>query len=254
MTARVAVRALVIALVSAAGSGRVEAQPPGKWPPDSLVNVQVIPKTTQPVQVWGMMRNIAGALGVSCTFCHVGSDSTPLERIDFATDEKRNKLVARQMMRLVQEVNGRLDTIPARPTPTVTVTCATCHRGLNRPVPLSMIITETATAAGADSAIRAYRALRDRYYGRDAYDFGEVSLNTAAFRTARAGKIDDALALLRLNEQLYPNTAALSIVRGNIALMRADTAAAAAAFREAIRRDPKNDEARGRLRDIHQSP
>jgi cytochrome c-type biogenesis protein CcmH/NrfG len=71
---------------------------------------------------------------------------------------------------------------------------------------------------------------------------------------ARAGKIDDALAVLRLNERLYPNTAALSIVRGNIALMRADTAAAATAFREAIRRDPKNDEARGRLRDIHQAP
>jgi len=254
MTLGVPMHRLVIALVAAMQFSRVEAQPPGKWPPDSLVNVQVIPKTTQPIQVWGMMRSIAGALGVSCTFCHVGSDTAPLERIDFATDEKRNKLVARQMMRLVQEVNGRLDTIPARPTPTVTVTCATCHRGLNRPVPLSMIITETATAAGADSAIRAYRALRDRYYGRDAYDFGEVSLNTAAFRTARAGKIDDALALLRLNEQLYPNTAALSIVRGNIALMRADTAAAAAAFREAIRRDPKNDEARGRLRDIHQSP
>ena len=101
---------------------------------------------------------------------------------------------------------------------------------------------------------RAYRALRERYYGRDAYDFGEVSLNSAAFRTARAGKIDDALALLRLNEQLYPNTAALSIVRGNIMLMRADTASAAAAFREAIRRDPTNDEARGRLRDIRQTP
>jgi len=81
-----------------------------------------------------------------------------------------------------------------------------------------------------------------------------VSLNSAAFRTARAGKIDDALALLRLNEQLYPNTAALSIVRGNIMLMRADTASAAAAFREAIRRDPTNDEARGRLRDIRQTP
>ena len=244
--------AAALALVGVVG--RVYAQPPGKWPPDSLVNVQVIPKNTQPVQVWGMMRNIAGGLGVSCTFCHVGSDTMPLERIDFASDQKRNKLVARQMMRLVQEVNSRLDTIPARPTPALTVTCATCHRGVSRPVPLATIVTETATAAGADSAIRVYRSLRDRFYGRDSYDFGELSLNSAAFRTSRAGKIDDGLALLRLNEQFYPNTAALSIVRGNIALMRADTAAAAAAFREAIRRDPKNDEARGRLRDIRQAP
>ena len=121
------VQAFAIAALALLGvAGRVHAQPPGKWPPDSLVNVQVIPKTTRPVQVWGMMRNIAGGLGVSCTFCHVGTDTTPVERIDFArpveridfaSDQKRNKLVARQMMRLVQEVNSRLDTIPARPTP-----------------------------------------------------------------------------------------------------------------------------------------
>ena len=246
---RVRPTALVV-LVLLAVSTRVHAQPPGKWPPDSLVNVQVIAKTTAPVQVWGMMRNIAGGLGVSCTFCHVGNDTSPLEQIDFASDQKRNKLVARQMMRLVQEVNARLDTIPARPTPTVTVNCATCHCGVSRPVPLATIITEVATTAGSDSAIRTYQSLRKRYYGQDSYDFGEISLNSAAFRTARGGKIDDALALLKLNEQLYPNAAALSIVRGNIALMRADTVGAAAAFREAIRRDPANDEARGRLRDI----
>jgi len=106
-------RALIIAFAALVGFGRADAQAPGKSPPDALVNVQVIPKTTPPIRVWGMMRDIAGSLGVSCTFCHVGSDSAPLERIDFASDQKRNKLVARQMMRLVQEVNSRLDTITA---------------------------------------------------------------------------------------------------------------------------------------------
>jgi tetratricopeptide (TPR) repeat protein len=125
---------------------------------------------------------------------------------------------------------------------------------VSRPIPLANIITDVATASGADSAIRVYRSLRERYYGRDSYDFSELSLNAAAFRTARAGKIDDGLALLRLNEQLFPNASALYISRGNIMLMRSDTAAAAAAFREAVRRDPANDEARGRLRDIGQRP
>ena len=230
------------------------AQAPGKWPPDSLLNLQVLPKNASPTQVWGNMRNIAGGLGVECTFCHVGAAGAPLERIDFASDEKRNKLVARQMMRMVQEVNRRLDSLPGKPTPAVTVTCVTCHRGVSRPVPLANIIAEVATAAGADSAIRTYRALRERHYGRDAYDFGELSLNSAAFRVARAGKTDDALALLRVNEQLFPNTAALSIIRGNVYLMRADTAAAADAFREAIRREPANDEARGRLQAIGRRP
>ena len=232
----------------------ISAQPPGKWPPDSLVNVQVFAKNTPVVQVWGQMRNIAGGLGVECTFCHVGLEGARLEQIDFASDQKRNKLVARQMMRMVQEVNRRIDSIPSRPTPGVTVSCATCHRGVSRPVPLTTIIAEVATAAGPDSAIRAYRSIRDRYYGRDAYDFGELTLNSAAFRTARAGKIDEGLALLRFNERMYPNTAALSIIRGNIYLMRADTTSAAAAFREAIRRDSTSDEARGRLRDIRRQP
>jgi hypothetical protein len=243
-------RGFAAALVLLAVAPRVPAQAPGKWPPDSVVNLQVLPKTTPPVQVWGMMRNIASGLGVSCTFCHVGPDTAPLARIDFASDEKRTKLVARQMLRLVQEVNARLDTIPGRPTPAVAVTCVTCHRGVSRPVPLATIIADVATASGADSATRVYRSLRERYYGRDAYDFGEGSLNAAAFRTARGGKTGDALTLLRLNESFYPNAAALAIVRGNVLLMRADTAGAAAAFREAIRRDPANEEARGRLRDI----
>jgi Photosynthetic reaction centre cytochrome C subunit len=244
----------LLLVLSLLATSAVRAQAPGKWPPDSLINLQVLPKNASPTQVWGNMRNIAGGLGVECTFCHVGPAGAPLERIDFASDEKRNKLVARQMMRMVQDVNRRLDSLPGRPTPTVTVTCETCHRGVSRPVPLANIIAEIATSAGADSAIRTYRVLRERHYGSDAYDFGELSLNSAAFRTARAGKTDDALALLQLNEQLFPNTAALSIIRGNVHLMRADTTSAAAAFREAIRREPTNDEARGRLRDIGRRP
>jgi hypothetical protein len=200
------------------------------------------------------MRSIAGDLGVRCQFCHVGKEGQPLAQFDFASDDKRPKLVARQMMLMLQEINRRLDTIPARPSPGLQATCGTCHRGLSRPMPLWTHMVETATAAGADSAIRAYRALHARYYGRDAYDFGEPTLNTAAFRLARAGKYDEALALLKLNEEQFPSSSGVYVFRGNIALMRADTAGAAAAFREAVRRDSTNNEARGRLRDIGQKP
>jgi len=121
-------------------------------------------------------------------------------------------------------------------------------------VPLSQVVLEAGTAAGTDSALRAYRALRERYYGGDAYDFREPSLNIAAFRLGRANKFDEAFALLKLNEEMFPNSSAMYVFRGNINLMRADTAAAATAFREAIRRDPSNEEARGRMRDIGQRP
>jgi len=230
------------------------SQAPGKWPPDSLVNVQVFPKSTPVMQLVGQMRNFTGDLGVRCQFCHVGEEGQPLERFDFASDQKRTKLVARQMMLMVQEINRRVDTLPGRPTPLLQVTCATCHRGTSRPVPLYSMMLETAQAAGTDSAVRVYRALRQRYYGRDAFDFGEPSLNIAAFRLGQAKKFDEAMALLRLNEEFYPTSSGMYVFRGNINLMRGDTSAAEAAFREAIRRDSTNNEARGRLRAIGRQP
>jgi Photosynthetic reaction centre cytochrome C subunit len=244
---------LTIAVLLAA-SGTLFAQAPGKWPPDSLINTSVFPKSTPVVQVIGTMRNFAGWLGVRCQFCHVGEEGMPLAQFDFASDEKRNKLVARQMMHMVQEINRRVDTIPEAPIPGVEVTCGTCHRGTNRPIPLAQLMAETTLAFGADSAVATYRALRNRYFGRDAYDFGEFSLNSAAFRLGRERKFDEALTLLRLNEELFPGSSGMYVFRGNILLMQGDTTAAAEAYREAIRRDSSNGEARGRLRDINRTP
>jgi hypothetical protein len=230
------------------------AQTPRKFPPDSLVNVKVIPRGTPVIQVIGTMRNFTSFLGVRCQYCHVGEEGLPLTDFDFASDEKRTKLVARQMMRMVEEINRRLDTIPGRAAQGLLVTCGTCHRGVSRPVPLSTLIEEVAGSAGADSAVRAYRALRARYYGSDAYNFGEPSLNIAAFRLGRAGRFAEAFALLGLNEELFPESSGMYVFRGNISLMRGDTASAARAYREAIRRDPENEEAKGRLRNIGQQP
>jgi hypothetical protein len=231
------------------------AQAPGRFPPDSLINPKVFPHSTPVPEVLAAMRSFAGDLGVRCQFCHVGQEGQPLSQLDFASDDKRTKLVARQMMLMVQEVNRRVDTLPGRtPTTALRVTCGTCHRGLNRPEPLATALFDIGVKSGADSAVRAYQALRNRYYGRAAYDFGEPSLTTAAVRLAQAGKYDEALALLKVNESYFPTSAALSISRGNVYLMRADTAAAEAAFREAIQRDPNNQEAKGRLRTIGRQP
>lgn len=246
-------RRLSATLIIIAVPGALVAQP-GKFPPDSLKGTQVIARSTPVMQVIGTMRNFTFDLGVRCQYCHVGEEGQPLDRFDFVTDEKRTKVVARQMMRMVQEINRRLDSLPGRAAAGLQVTCNTCHRGTSRPAPLSAVVSEAAMSAGADSAVRAYRALRARYYGRDAFDFGEGSLNTAAFRLGRASKFDEAFALLRLNEEFYPTSSPVAVFRGNISLMKADTSAAEAAFREAIRRDPANEEAKGRLRAIGRQP
>jgi photosynthetic reaction center cytochrome c subunit len=230
------------------------AQTSAKFPPDSLVNTRVIAHSTPVIQLIGTMRNFTFDLGVRCQYCHVGTEGQSLAQFNFASDDKRTKLVARQMMLMVQEINRRLDSLPGRASPGLQVTCNTCHRGTSRPIPLYTLIIEAATTAGSDSATRAYRGLRGRFYGSDAYDFGEGSLSTAAFRLGNTKKFDEAFAMLRLNEEFYPTSSGISVVRGNISLMKADTAAAEAAFREAVRRDPTNAEAKGRLQAIGKQP
>ncbi|MGQ0702034.1 MAG: c-type cytochrome [Gemmatimonadales bacterium] len=249
-------RLIPVGVVLVLVPGVLAAQPAGKFPPDSLVNLKVIPRTTRVIEVIGMMRNITAELGVRCQFCHVGEEGLPLERFDFAADQKRTKLVARQMMAMVQEINCRLDTLPEDVSGLagLQVSCGTCHRGVTRPIPLPALLVNAVQAGGADSAVRAYRALRERYYGRDSYDFGEESLSLAAGRLGRVRRYDDALVLLRLNEEFFPRSAAVSIARGEVLLMRADTASAVEAFREAIQRDSTNRLARARLRAIGRQP
>src|SRR5258706_16207141 len=108
-------RPVVFLIAALAAPAALSGQAPGKFPPDSLINVKVIPKNTPVMQVVGMMRNFAGALGVRCQFCHVGQEGQPLAQFDFAKDEKRTKLTARQMMRMVEEINRRVGTPPATP-------------------------------------------------------------------------------------------------------------------------------------------
>src|SRR6266508_6602736 len=129
----------LLAILPLCFASAARAQATGHFPPDSLINVKVIPKNTPVIQVVGIMRNFAGALGVRCQFCHVGQEGMPLGQFDFAKDEKRTKLVARQMMRMVEEINRRLDTLPEHDhaAASLHVTCATCHRGVSRPMPLA---------------------------------------------------------------------------------------------------------------------
>jgi hypothetical protein len=79
-----------------------------QWPPDSLVNLQALPKDTPIRELREMMRGFADALAVRCIFCHVGEDENNLSTTDFVSDERIQKRKAREMIRIVREINGRL--------------------------------------------------------------------------------------------------------------------------------------------------
>src|SRR5215472_18238202 len=80
---------------------------------EAMKNVQVLKDI--PESQWNsLMFFISGSLGVSCDHCH----GQP-----FDSDTKKAKLTARNMMKMVREINAA--NFDGRPV----VTCNTCHRG-----------------------------------------------------------------------------------------------------------------------------
>lgn len=93
-------------------------------------NLQVLPPDMPREQLFGVMKKFSQALGVRCTFCHVGKEGEPLSTFNFASDAKREKEMARWMMRVTQDINGKFETDMNKPA----VTCYTCHRGAAHPL------------------------------------------------------------------------------------------------------------------------
>jgi len=108
--------------------------PPPDQQPSPLApvtNVQVL-KGLPRDQVVLAMTFISGALGVSCTFCHVRTD----QGIQFELDDKAEKTTARRMMLMTAAINDQQFQGAQR------VTCATCHDGRPQPRTSSPVVTE----------------------------------------------------------------------------------------------------------------
>lgn len=193
-----------------------------QFPPDSLENIKALPADITPPELIGVMRSFAFGLGVRCQFCHVGEEGQPLAQFDFVSDEKATKLKAREMIRMVHEVNDRfLADLPDRGDPPVAVTCVTCHRGVSRPRMVDDILLETYAAEGLDGMMREYGELHERYFGGFAYDFSDRMLVSVAGELATAGHATDALQVLAFNLDQYPTSFFTQLSYANLALERA---------------------------------
>ena len=230
------------------------ARAQGRFPPDSLINVRVIPRGTEVRQVINMMRGFTGALGVRCQYCHLGREGQPLDSFNFASDSLRTKRTARIMLRMVMAINdSSLTQIPERPTPAVQVSCATCHHGQARPRTIEDLLAEGLQRGGLDSAVARYRDLRQRYYGSWTYDFSENTLGNFALGVAQRGQPDNAIGLLNLNLEFNPNSGFAYAVLGEAYRMQGDTANAVTNFRTALQKDPTNQIATRRLREMRRN-
>lgn len=178
-----------------------------QFPPDSFTNLKVLPGDIGQGELIDLMASFTRALGVRCTYCHVGEEGQPLATYDFADDEKPAKRKARVMIDMVHHINHEhLAEVPERVEPRLEVQCATCHRGVTEPRMLQDVLLHAYAAGGLDSTVAAYRGLRQRYYGRAAYDFGEVPLIDVANRVRGQGSLEDAVVLYELNVEMNPDS------------------------------------------------
>jgi tetratricopeptide (TPR) repeat protein len=223
------------ALAAALGIGTAGAQIP-----DSFTNLKVLPSTIAKQDLVGEMRQFAGALGVRCTHCHVGDTPGSLEGVDFASDAKEEKRVARAMMKMVREINGTLLPAAGRKEP-LAVACITCHRGIERPQTLTSLVLEVAARDGMAAAADRYRQLRQAHLGDGAYDFSPRTLNAAAEARAReASDLDGALALARLNLEFDPDEASTHGLMAQLLAQKGDRVAALSSLQRALELDPGN--------------
>jgi hypothetical protein len=108
-------------------------------PPDDehYKNLKVLSKDISSEQMERIMYSFERQLGVTCLYCHVSTkkDIVP-QRVDFASDEKIEKKIAREMLRMTLKINKKyFNTVVDRKVNDVrpVVWCKTCHRGF--PVP-----------------------------------------------------------------------------------------------------------------------
>lgn len=216
--------------------GTVSAQ----WPPDSITNLQVLPKNTPLRELVGTMRDFASALGVRCTHCHVGNDPNDLATINFSSDERIQKRKAREMLRMVQAINrDLLSRLPERNNPPIAVNCMTCHHGITQPRDIRAVLVDVALLNGADSVIAEYKRLRERYYGTASYDFSPFMLaNVAEEITPRSP--DAAIAIGEFNLGLFPKDQQTYLTVAAVHLRRADTASAIRVMTRAVETLPES--------------
>ena len=221
--------------------------------PDTFSNLEVLPADVSRSELVGVMRGFAFALGVRCNYCHVGDDPNDLAGYDFASDEKEPKRIARQMMRMRRDVNERVLAATGRERP-VEVGCATCHRGLPRPIALSDEILGVVREEGAEAAERRYRELRAQYFGRAAYDFGQGELNRVTETLTRDGDHDAALVMIALNVEHHPEEAYPLMLQAQTRLAAGDREGAIESAEAAVALEPENEFYRAQLERLRREP
>jgi tetratricopeptide (TPR) repeat protein len=243
------VTALVCALAGAFGPAELGAQDPFRWP-ERGENLQVLPEDFPASRLSAVMRGFSQALGVRCSYCHVGEEGQPLGTFDFVSDDNPNKDKARAMYRMLGMINDQLDMLEPSGDQRVNMWCHTCHNGKPRPQTLAEAIAETWRAEGGEAAVARFRELRERYYGGPQYDFRPASVAEAANGIYEEDDVATATALFEIINEHDPDAVEGWWGLGLIAEEEGRTEDAIRHFESALEAQPQNPVIRRKLESL----
>jgi tetratricopeptide (TPR) repeat protein len=256
--------AIVVASVLLAASIAVSAQATGaggQQQPNGFTNLQVWPADTPRAVILNFMNAFNRSLGIECSYCHIQRDGT----FDFASDDKREKRVARKMILLRDSINVALPAMVEKPVgagPTsgegrpgapTRVLCASCHHGLPVPAPLGEAISEAERNGGATAGLARFKELRAKFYGGQQYDFTEYALVGIANAAITAKRTDDALRYLQANLEYFPKSSMTYQAMAQAKNAKGDKAAAIRDLETAVQLDPQNAQAKSQLQQLRGS-
>ncbi len=209
-------------------------------PPEKFTNLKILDSTIAKQQLIGIMRSFSGGLGVHCDYCHAQTKGpNGEEQDDFASDSNSMKKVAREMMKMVQFING--EALPKAVGDTAHMTrveCVTCHRGQPVPKLIQDVLMEAYTDGGADSVLSTYNTLHEKYYGRHTFDFADYVLSGVGSDIAAKDNAG-ALKILEFNTKQYPNSAGVWFSLARVYADSGDKAKAKEALQTCLKVNPE---------------
>ena len=228
-----------------------QTQESWSWP-EKPSNLKVLPKDWPGIRLRPVMIGFTRSLGVRCSYCHKGEEGKPLSTYDFASDDNPNKNRAREMLRMLNDIEVDLKKIEPSGDQRVNMWCHTCHHGRPRPMTLPEELGEQYRKKGIAAALADYQDLKKKYYGRGAYDFGEDSLNNFGYEILEKNDFLSAIQIFQLNSEVYPQSGNVWDSLAEAYMKSGDIKKAKENYEKSLALDPKNEHAKESLKKIEE--
>jgi hypothetical protein len=116
---------------------------------------------------------------------------------------------------------------------------------------ISDVITDLILSDSLTAAINKYHDLKKNHY--DEYNFKESQLNSLGYQLLQFGKIDQAIAVLKLNAESYPGSANVYDSLGEAFAVKGNKDEAVINYEKSLKLNPKNKNAEDNIKKLKAS-